>query len=173
MTKDLIDAIESRRSVRSYKSDPIPDPTIGRILECGRLAPSAGNLEPWFFYVVKNSQIKDQLAAVSEPWIKAAPVVIVVTADYTLESQNFGERGREMYLYQDSAAATQNMLLAAHGYGLGSCWVGKFDEIKIKQILNLPEGQQPVALLPLGYPTEENQPPLAHKSIDEMVKIIH
>lgn len=173
MTKDLIDAIRGRRSVRSFKSDPIPDPTIGRILECGRLAPSAGNMEPWFFYVVKNSEVKKQLANVSESWIEQAPVVVVVTADYETEERRYGDKGY-MYLLQDTAAATQNMLLAAYGYGLGSCWVGDFQVDEVKKILDLPEGEQPVVMFPLGFPADEetaNKAP--KKSIDDVVTIIH
>lgn len=173
MTKDLIDAIRGRRSVRKFKSDPIPDPTIGRILECGRLAPSAGNIEPWFFYVVKNPDIRRQIAEVSARWIAQAPVILIVTANYGDEQLAFGERGRDLYVLQDTAAATQNMLLAAYGFGIGSCWVGKFEDMKIKQILQLPEGERPVAIIPLGYAAEEDQAPIPHKPLDEMVKIIH
>lgn len=173
MTKDLIDAIRGRRSVRDFKSDPIPDPTIGRILEAGRLAPSAGNIEPWFFYVVKNPEVKRELAQFSEPWIEKAPVVIVVTADYDAEKAEFGQRGRDMYVLQDTAAATQNMLLAAYGFGIGSCWVGKFDENAISQILQIPMGRRPVVLIPLGYPAQEKTEPVPHKAMDDIVQVIH
>ncbi|AZR73016.1 NADH dehydrogenase [Anoxybacter fermentans] len=173
MTKDLIDAIQRRRSVRKFKPDPIPDPTIGRILDCGRMAPSAGNIEPWFFYVVKNNDIKHKLAQCSESWIENAPVLIVVVADYDQVMKRYGERGRDLYVLQDTAAATQNMLLAAHGYGIGSCWVGDFDDQKVKQILQIPEEQKPVAIIPLGYPVENEERPAVHKTLSEVVKIIH
>lgn len=173
MTKDLIDAIRGRRSVRRFKSDPIPDPTIGRILECARLAPSAGNVEPWFFYVVKNADTKQQIAEVSAKWIAQAPVILVVTANYGEEQLAFGERGKNVYVLQDTAAATQNILLAAYGFGIGSCWVGKFDEQTIRQILHLNEEERPVVIIPLGYAAEDEQAPVPHKSLDEIVKIIH
>ena len=173
MTKDLIDAIRGRRSIRDFKSDPIPDPTIGRILECGRLAPSAGNVEPWFFYVVKNPEIKAQIAQISEKWLDKAPVVIVVVADYREEAAAMGQRGKEMYILQDTAAATQNMLLAAYGFGIGSCWVGDFDQVAIARLLNIPEGQKPVVLIPLGYPARDKEEPVPDKPLDQIVKVIH
>lgn len=173
MTKDLIDAIRGRRSIRDFKSDPIPDPTIGRILECGRLAPSAGNVEPWLFYVVKNPEIKHQLAEVSEKWIDTAPVVVVVVANYLEEAEELGKRGKDMFILQDTAAATQNMLLAAYGYGIGSCWVGDFEDQKVKSILNLPEGHWPVVLIPLGYPARDEDPVVPSKPLDQVVKVIH
>ena len=173
MTKDLIDAIQNRRSIRQFKSDPIPDATVGRILDCGRVAPSAGNVEPWHFYVVKNNQIKEQLAQCSEPWIANAPVLVVVSADYEAEGQRFGERGQGLYAIQDTAAATQNMLLAAHGYGIGSCWVGDFQEENLRQILNMPSGQSPVAIIPMGYPAQEEVGAPSNKAIDDVVTIIN
>lgn len=173
MTKDLIDAMRGRRSVRRFKSDPLPDPTIGRILECGRLAPSAGNIEPWFFYVVKNRATKEQIAEASARWIEQAPVVLVVTANYEEEQLAFGERGKDLYMLQDTAAATQNILLAAHGFGIGSCWIGKFDEQALRRILRLQDGERPVAVIPLGYAAEEDQPPIPHKPLDDIVKVIH
>ncbi len=173
MTKDLIDAIRERRSVRKFKPESIPDPTIERILECGRLAPSAGNIEPWFFYVIKNPEIKEKLAQSSENWINQAPVLVVITADYNEEMQKYGERGRDLYVIQDTAAATQNMLLGAYGYGIGSCWIGDFDEEQVRQILSIPEGRRPVVILPLGYPAEDKMPSSPRKSMNEIVQVIH
>lgn len=173
MTKDLIEAIRERRSIRNFKPEAIPDTTISRILDCGRLAPSAGNIEPWFFYVVKNPEIKERLAEVAEPWIVNAPVLIVVTADYSAEMEQYGERGRDLYVLQDTAAATQNMLLAAHGFGIGSCWVGKFDEKEVQRVLQIPEGKKPVVIIPLGYPGDVIQDPVPHKALDELIQIVH
>lgn len=173
MTKDVIDAIKERRSVRNFKSDPIPDPTIDRILECGRMAPSAGNIEPWFFYVVKNKEIIDQLASISEPWLNTAPVVIVITADINQEMKKYGQRGRDLYVLQDTAAAAQNMLLAAQGFGIGSTWVGDFDELKVREIIGIPDHQRPVVIIPFGYPATDDASHIPHKSIDQIVKVLN
>lgn len=172
MTKDLIDAIKERRSVRKFETTPIPDATIGRLLESAHLAPSAGNLEPWKFVLVKNEDLRKQVAtaAYHQDFIGEAPVCIVVCADPERSAARYGDRGAELYCIQDTAAATQNILLTATAYGLGSCWVGAFDEEGIRSSLNLDQGLRPVAVIPIGYPAEdtENTP---RRSVDEVTLI--
>lgn len=173
MTKDLIDAIEERRSIRRFESTPIPDATIGRLIESAHLAPSAGNLEPWKFIVVKRDDLKAGLAeaARGQNFIVTAPVCIVVCADPQRSSARYGERGANLYCIQDSAAATQNILLTATGYGLGSCWVGSFDEEQVRDVLGLDSSLRPVAIIPIGYPAEEPGT-IAKRSVDEVTLIM-
>ena len=173
MTKDIIDAIEERRSIREYESTKVSDATIGRLIESARRAPSAGNLEPWRFIVVKREDIKHKLAnaALGQDFIETAPVCIIVCAEPERSAAQYGERGASLYCIQDTAAAVQNILLTATGYGLGSCWVGAFDEAEVRQILGLSPDFKPVAILPVGYPAE-NPDETPRRSTDETTLIM-
>lgn len=173
MTKDVIAAILERRSVRCFKSDPIPRATIGRIIDAARWAPTAGNLEPWQFYVVYSDQKKQELAAaaLNQKFLSAAPVVIVVCVSPEISAAKYRERGRSLYAIQESAAAVQNILLAAEGYGLGTCWVGAFEENLVIEALDLKQGIIPVAIIPVGYAAEEKRPP-ARRPVEEIVHVI-
>ncbi|TCL66511.1 SagB-type dehydrogenase family enzyme [Hydrogenispora ethanolica] len=173
MTKDLIDAIQERHSIRAYETTAIPDATIGRLLESAHLAPSAGNLQPWKFVVVRNATLRQALAeaAFGQDFIAAAPVNIVVCAEPERSAARYGERGAGLYCLQDTAAATQNILLTATAYGLGSCWVGAFDEAKVRQTLGIGPELRPTAIIPLGYPAEEPEE-VAYRSIDEVTLIM-
>ncbi|MDI3281532.1 MAG: nitroreductase family protein, partial [Bacillota bacterium] len=148
MTKDVLDAIRERRSIRRFKPSPIPDATLGRLVEAAALAPSAGNLQPWHFCVVKDEAVRRSLAraAGGQSFIAAAPVALVVCADPLRSASRYGRRGAELYCLQDTAAAVQNLLLAATAFGLGSCWVGAFDEELVARALGLPEHLRPVAI---------------------------
>jgi nitroreductase len=153
---ELLEAIKTRRSTRNYKKQTIPQNAIETIIDAARNAPSAGNIQPWEFVIIKNPTTKKKLAeaALNQNHVEEAPVVIVVCADEKRSSMGYGNRGRTLYCLQDTAAATQNILLAAHSLGLGTCWVGAFNEEEVKEILKAPEGIRPVAMIPLGYPNE-------------------
>jgi nitroreductase len=173
MTKDVIEAILERRSIREYNDDPIPTATIGRIIEAAQHAPSAGNCQPWSFYVVFNQDIRDIMAdTAQQDFVRQAPVSIVVCAVPSLSEAKFGELGASLYCIQDTAAAIQNMLLAAEGYGLGSCWLGQFDEATLRQALTLPEIEKPVAIVTVGYSDVEGEKP-AYRPTDEFVHILN
>jgi nitroreductase len=173
MTKDVIEAIEERRSVRRFEETPVPDATIGRLIDSAHLAPSAGNLEPWKFVVIKDDKIKKKLtwAAYGQEFISSAPVCIVVCAEPDRSATRYGQRGAELYCLQDTAAAVQNILLTATAYGLGSCWVGAFDETKVKYCLNLDQRFRPVAVIPIGYPAEEVEE-IPRRSVGEVTEIM-
>lgn len=160
MTKDIMDCIRERRSIRKFKTEPIPDASIGRLVEAALLAPSAGNMQPWAFYVVKNQATKEALvgAALGQSFLAQAPVVIVVCAAPERSASRYRERGAELYCLQDTAAAVENILLAAVGFGLGTCWIGAFNEQEVARILDLPPHLRPVAMIPVGYPDQERGP---------------
>jgi len=167
---ELFEAIEKRKSIRKYRADSIPEEFITKILEAGILAPSAGNLQTWRFIVVKNKQIKDALAgaAFGQGPVSQAPVVIVVCCDME-RTAGYGSRGRELYTFHDTGAAIQNMLLAATALGLGTVWVGAFDEEKAANILELDYNlYRPVALIPVGYGAEEPKA-RPRRSLNEVV----
>lgn len=175
MTKDVMDAIRERRSVRRFAPDPVDEFTVGRILEAGASAPSAGNIQPWTFYAVFRQEIKERLseAAYGQEFIASAPVVIVVCALPEDTAARYGERGRDLYCLQDTAAATQNILLAAEGFGLGSCWVGAFDEAAVAGALGCVRGERPVAVIPLGFSAGEKGQAPARYDLSRTVRILH
>jgi nitroreductase len=153
---EVFEAIYGRRSIRSFKLKPFPEEALTRVLDAGRWAPSAGNVQPWEFIVVREQKLKNglALAALHQTFIAEAPVVIVVCADLWRARGSYGLRGETLYCLQDTAAAVQNMLLAAYALGLGTCWVGAFDEEAVKATLEIPERYRPVAIIPVGYPDE-------------------
>ncbi|OGY43290.1 MAG: hypothetical protein A3J62_02890 [Candidatus Buchananbacteria bacterium RIFCSPHIGHO2_02_FULL_38_8] len=153
---DFWQVLESRHSVRSFNPDKkITEEQIERLLKAARLAPSAGNMQDWYFEVIKDILVKrklvDEAISSGQDWINQAPVIIVVCTDLDTAKQNYGQRGVELYSIQDTAAATQNLLLAATELGLGTCWVGAFNEEKVKEILELSANLRPVVIVPIGY----------------------
>lgn len=157
---DLFEAIKKRRSVRAFKPNPIPENVLNKILEAANWAPSAGNLQARDFIVVKDPKIKRELceAALYQTFIEEAPVDIVVCANEERSSSRYGERGERLYSILDAAVAVQNLLLAAYALGLGTCWVGAYNDNEVKKVLNLPDQLKPIAIIPLGYPAEKPGP---------------
>jgi nitroreductase len=154
---DVFEAIKGRRSVRAFKSEEnVSEETVEKLIDAARWAPSAGNIQPWEFIIVRRSEIKKRLAeaAFNQSFIEEAPVVIVVCVDENRSSEGYGQRGKALYCIQDSAAAIENIHLAAHSVGLGTCWVGAFREEGASEILKIPKGIRPVALIPTGYPSK-------------------
>lgn len=151
---ELLEAIKGRRSIRKYKTQPIPDEVITILIDAGTHAPSAGNIQPWHFIIAKNPTVKAKLAeaAYDQTSIVQAPIVIVVCADENQVQTRYGRRGVTLYCLQDTAAATQNMLLTAYSLGLGTCWIGAFNEELAKQAINAPAGVKPIAMISVGIP---------------------
>jgi nitroreductase len=158
---DVFEVIKKRRSVRAYTSEEVSEEDVKRLIEAARWAPSAGNIQPWEFLVVTNAETKRRLsdAALHQAFIEEAPVVIVVCADVARSSWGYGSRGTDLYCLQDTAAATENMLLAAQALGLATCWVGAFHEDAVAKAINAPRNVRPVAIVPLGHPAEKPRAP--------------
>ena len=167
---EVLEAIKSRRSIRKFQRRDILEGDLKIILEAAIWAPSAGNLQPWEFIIIKNNDLKRKIAmaAYGQMWIAEAPVVIIVCANIPRTSRYYGERGRTLYCIQDTAAAIQNMLLAAHALGYGGCWVGAFSEEEVKRILEIPEHVRPVAIIPIGVPAEKPRPP-PRRNLDQLI----
>ena len=123
---DVLEAIHTRRSVRKYLDKPVEWDKIGTILDAGRMAPTAGNLQPYRFIVVNDpGKIKLIAEACSQQyWIEGAPVLILIVIWLKKVKEFYGERGVDVYAVQDAAVAAQNMMLAAHSLGIGSCQIG-------------------------------------------------
>ncbi|MCS7119740.1 MAG: nitroreductase family protein [Nitrososphaerota archaeon] len=167
---DFFDVVKRRRSIRAFTEKIPPEEDVMKLIEAARCAPSAGNIQPWEFIVVRRPEIKRRLceAALGQSFVEEAPVVIVVCANVDWSRRGYGIRGAELYCLQDTAAATQNILLAAEASGLGACWVGAFNEDKVREVLKVPHGLRPVALIPIGYPAETPRPPYK-RPLEEIV----
>lgn len=157
---DVLKAIKERRSIRAFKSDEVSPEIVDKLLDAAIWAPSAGNIQPWEFVIVRDEEIKRKLAeaASNQEFIEEAPIVIVVCADEARSSQGYGSRGATLYCIQDTAAAIQNILLAAHALGLATCWIGAFSEELVKKALSTPPNVRPVAIIPVGYAAEKPEP---------------
>jgi len=151
----LSEAIKGRRSIRAFKPQDIPEETVEKLIDAAIHAPSAGNIQPWEFIIARNPDTKKKLAqAAHQAFIEEAPVVITVCADEKRSSSGYGNRGETLYCIQDTAAATQNILLTAYSLGLGTCWIGAFNENEAKKALKTPKGIRPVTMIPVGYPNK-------------------
>jgi len=153
---DVLEAVKDRRSIRAFKNQGVPAEIVQKLIDAAQWAPSAGNIQPWEFIIVRKPEIKRKLveAALGQMFIEEAPVVIVVCANEERSSQGYGVRGKTLYCIQDTAAAMQNIHLTAYSLGLGTCWVGAFREEEAREILKIPRGMRPVAIIPVGYPAE-------------------
>jgi len=154
---DVMEAILTRRSIRRFADIPIPMQKIGPILDAGRAAPSAGNLQPWKFIVVTDEAQKKAIAdaCYQQFWMTKAPVYIVVVAEVEKCEQYYGMRGEKVYSIQNTSAATMNMILAAHAQGLATCWVSAFDEGMMSRVCALPDTAVAHAVIPIGLADEK------------------
>jgi len=143
-----IDFILNRRSIRKYEKTPLPDKILDQILKTGQNAPSAANKQPIQFIILKDQEIKKKLSTTFSRFIKDAPVVIAGCAN--TKALLTGK-----WAVIDATIAMQNMVIAAWTLGVGSCWIGSFNEKKVKEQLKIPEKWKVVALITLGYPAEQ------------------
>lgn len=151
---DVYEAILRRRSIRLFTNQLVSDDILTKLLEAAMAAPSAKNRQPWKFYVIKNKEILNKLSDVFKDF--NAQTMIIVAGDMSkLEDKS-------MFWIQDCAAATQNILLAAEGFNIGTCWCGVYpkesETTLVKEILNLEEKIIPLALIQLGYKALESEP---------------
>ncbi|MDA8169503.1 MAG: nitroreductase family protein [Nitrospiraceae bacterium] len=158
---DIFTAIRERRSVREFEKKEIPDEAVRKLIDALLWAPSAGNLQSRKFYFVKDLPAKQKLAgaAFGQGFVASAPLVVVACADTEWVARKYGERGRELYCIVDAACSVMCLMLSAHGLGLGSVWVGAFNESEVAKVLGLPASLKPVALVPVGYPLMTPSPP--------------
>jgi nitroreductase len=152
---EVLEAIRKRRSVRRYLPNPIPDDVMGRVLEAVRLAPSAKNLQPWRFILVRDPTLKDRLAAacVNQTFMAEAPLIVAACGH---PERSYGRMGRYMNSWTvDVAIAFEHLVLQAQAEGLGTCWIGSFYEDEVKALLGVPAEARVLGLTPLGYPAEQ------------------
>ncbi len=153
---EFLEVIAKRRSVRHFNTKvEVTDADVTALLEAGTAAPTAGNIQPWRFVVVRSPEARERLAqAMGQRWATAAPVVIVVCVDPRPCAARYGARGEELYAIQDSAAAVVNILHAAVDRGLASCWIGAFDDDAVRDAVGVARPITPIAVLPIGKSAE-------------------
>jgi nitroreductase len=155
---NLYDIIKTRRSIRNYKGDDIPEEKLMKILEAARLAPSGKNGQPWRFVIVKEKKLREALvdACRGQKYLAQAPLVIAACGSDAEAYQKQGGYMTSMVL--DIGIAMEHLVLAATEEGLGTCWIGAFNENDVRKILNVPSNLRVVALTPLGFPDEAPGP---------------
>ncbi len=160
---------QKRYSVRKYKDIPVEEEKLTQILEAGRLAPSAVNFQPLYFIVLRDKEIKQKVSSTyHRDWILQAPVLIVICGAH---QKSWRRPDGKDHCDIDAAIAIDHMTLAAADLGLGTCWVCMFDSWQCHRILNLPSHLETIALLPLGYPAEEqSRPEKKRKKLEEIVR---
>lgn len=163
---DVLSAIQGRRSIRQYSSQPIEDIKLNKVLEAARLSPSADNRQSCKFVIVKDNETRANLAeaAGGQLFVGQAPVILVACGT---DPDSIMMCGQHRYTV-DLSIATAYMILEAYEQGLGTCWLGSFDEKRVKEILGIPEGIRVVAMTPLGYPTD-SPAERPRKNLDEIV----
>jgi nitroreductase len=168
----VLEAIQKRRSIRKFKKQKIKEEYINLLIYAASLAPCAGNVQEWRFIIVKDEKKKEELAKASfnQLWMKDAPIIIAICADEEEIKNEYGDRGKKVYMYIDCALAAENLILAAQSLGLGSCIVCAFDEMEVSEILKLPKNIKPIMLIPIGYPAEEPEMPFK-KDLDTITFI--
>jgi len=154
MEKGLLEIIRSRRSIRSYESKEVPREVLERLVEAARWAPSGSNLQPWQFVIVTDEERRREVGRwarflfVKSHHVSEAPAVIVICGN-----------PRSPFYLVDCALAGANILMEATALGLGTCWIGAFNEERIKEVLGIPPNLRVVALITVGYPAENPSPP--------------
>ncbi|NOZ61265.1 MAG: nitroreductase [Calditrichaeota bacterium] len=153
---DFFELIQIRKSVRKFEPKPVPKSEIEKIMSAARLAPSWRNRQSWKFIVVSDRELKKQLIlctdTYNQAWLGREFAIIVACGD----PSRSGHRDNLPYFLVDVAIAMQHVVLAATELGLGTCWIGAFDEKKIKELLSVPNHIRVVALSPLGYPAKKD-----------------
>ncbi|MBI4320049.1 MAG: nitroreductase family protein [Chloroflexi bacterium] len=168
---DFFDTVANRHSIRAFKDREIEQEKVGRILEAMNRAPSAGDLQAYQVYVVRSRKRRLALAraALEQFFISDAPVVLVFCALPMRSGDKYGMRGEELYAVQDATIACAYAQLAASALGLGSTWVGAFDEGAVRRAVGAGMDEVPVAILPVGYPDEVPEP-ATRRAVAEMVR---
>lgn len=165
--QSLLNLLKTRRSIRRYRPDPVPDEMVEQLLEAGRWAPSASNRQPWEFIVVRDEAIRRQVAQhaafyfIKWAHVEEAPLLIVLCGD----ARNPAYR---RYLHEDIGLAGAQIMLQAEALGLGTCWIGALHRKAVAGILKIPGHLEIVGLLTVGFPAED-PPPTPRKRLAEIV----
>lgn len=170
---DFFETVRHRHSVRRYLNEPVEQEKLHAILEMACAAPSAGDLQAYQILVVQDPATRQHLSAsaANQGFIAEAPVCLVFCSDNARSGEKYGERGATLYALQDTTIAAAYAQLAVVAAGLGSTWVGSFDETKVAELLALQSGLQPIAMLSVGYPAELPEP-TRRRHLKDVVKYL-
>jgi nitroreductase len=147
-----MDVLKARKSVRSYIDKEVEEAKLMKMLEAARIAPSWANKQCWSYIIIKDKpKIRELACGLANSWLKKAPVVVVECGN----PKESGSRDGKDYHLVDVAISMEHLVLAATDLGLGTCWIGVFDEVKVKQLLGVPEDIRVIALTPVGYASDE------------------
>ena len=165
---DFSELIKARSSVRAYKADPVEDEKLQQVLEAARLAPTAANRQSFQIIVVKTAGREEELGRVyGRDWFVQAPLVVCACG---LPAKNWVRSDGKNYNDVDVAIVMDHLILAAADLGLGTCWIAAFDPAAAREVLRLPEGVEPIAFTPLGYPADTARPK-KRKPLEELVRV--
>lgn len=163
--ENFLELVKKRRSCRDYSEAPVPDELIANCLEAARLAPSACNKQPWRFMIVEDCELRKHLCSdgllpgLPMPWLTKPPVIIVLCAETSIFTHSVAPLiSKVQYHLIDIGIAGEHFVLAAEAQGLGTCWIGWFNEKKVRKILNLPRSLKVLSLISLGYPAAPPEP---------------
>jgi nitroreductase len=164
---EVYEAIRTRKSVRAFLARAVPDELLRRVLEAARAAPSARNAQEWRFVAVREPGTREKLAleAARQPFIGTAPVLLACCAETDGRIMRCGQPAYPI----DVAIAMDHLTLAAAAEGLGTCWIGSFDEARVKEILGIPSPVRVVQLMPLGYPADPSAVSKSRLGLDTLM----
>lgn len=166
---EFSELIKLRYSVRAYKADPVEEDKLNQVLEAARLAPTAANRQPFQIIVIRTAGREDELRKIyPRDWFAKAPLVICACG---IPAQTWVRSDGKNYSDVDVAIAMDHLILAAANLGLGTCWTAAFDPAAARKILQLPEGVEPIAFTPLGYPADSLRPK-QRKPLAELVRYV-
>ena len=152
----LIDIVRNRYSCRGYLDKPVEEEKVAYLKECMRLAPSAVNRQPWKFRIVRSEAGREKLqACYSRPWFNEAPLYILASL---LHEEEWVRADGKPHGNIDVAIAVEHLCLAATEQGLGTCWVCNFDAQRCHELFKMPDSEEPVVIIPIGYPAVEQSP---------------
>lgn len=154
---EFFEVVRKRRSVRAFLPKAVEDGKIGKIIDCAIASPSAGNLQSYEIVIVRNRETKELLAeaAYAQSFVSEAPLVLVICANEKRSASRYGKRGKELYCINDASIVAAYIQLACADLGLGSVWIGAFDDAAVRKIINAPEWARSIAIIPIGYPAEK------------------
>lgn len=165
---EVMEAIRARKSVRSFRDTPVDEAALTRVMEAARLAPSARNAQEWRFIAVRNREMREKIAveAARQPFIAEAAVLLACCAETDGRIMRCGQAAYPI----DVAIAMDHLSLAAVAEGLGTCWIGAFDEQVVKDLLGIPAAMRVVQLMPLGYPRDSNPAAKRRLALDQILR---
>lgn len=162
---EFMEVVKKRRSIRKYKSVPVPDEYLKTVLEAARLAPSPKNRQCWQYIIVTDQGMKAKIAGEENKWLSEAPIIIVAC----INPEESGRKpGTDTYML-DIGISLEHLILAATDLGLGTCWIGAFDEKQVKEALGVPDEIRVIAYTPLGYRAEVKDKVFARKPLGDIV----